>query len=316
MSVLSLAKRNSDGNTLPFHKILEPDFASVVPSMTRTHPGVFPGPLCVSIERKDLPIVRSKPYWVCEKTDGARFMLVIAKFKGVNLVALVGRRADDAYAIKIQKVPRDLYKGTLVDGEMVRDKATQRETFVAFDVLFAAGRDVRNKSFSERYLDLCAALTHYEPHPKDSIAIKVKAFFPVARLSECIDARRDAVRDRFGWDGLVFTPENQGVVVGRHFDQFKWKPIESITVDFCVGHDGHTLLVNDRASGPVPVGRLDAPGEPNSIVECQLVNAHEAVWRVYRVRSDKTYPNDMLTFTRTLASIQEAIALKDFYDGK
>lgn len=311
---LSLAKRNPSASTLPFHKILDPDVWAAVTGMTRT--GTFPGSLCVSLERKDIPTVRNKPYWVCEKSDGTRFLLVVLKFKETNLVALLGRRADDAYAIKLQKVPRDLYKGTVLDGEMVLDKQTHRWTFLAFDALFVAGRDARERSFSERYLDLCAAMTHYEPHERDSIALKVKAFYPVARLQECMDPRRDPVRERFGWDGLVFTPENQRVVAGRNFDMFKWKPVDSITVDFCVHQDGLTLLANDRG-GMVPVGRLDAPGGvPGSIVECTLLNAHDAVWRVYRVRSDKTYPNDMLTFTRTLANIQEGIALEDFYDRK
>jgi mRNA guanylyltransferase len=300
-------------DTLPFHKILDPDCLTAMTSMTRTNG--FPGSLCVSIERKDIPTVRNKPYWVCEKSDGARFLLVVMKFKGTNLVALVGRRTDDVYAIKVQKVPRDLYKGTILDGEMVQDKQTNRWTFLAFDALFVAGRDVRERAFSERYLDICAAMTHYEPHERDSIAFKIKAFFPVANLAQCMDPKRDPVRERFGWDGLVFTPDAQRVVAGRNFDMFKWKPVHSITVDFCVQHDGLTLLANDRQT-LVPVGRLDAPGVPGSIVECQLLNAHEAVWHVYRVRSDKTYPNDMLTFTRTLANIQEGIALEDFYDRK
>jgi len=311
---LALAKRRPGIDTLPFHKIVDPTFLDTVYGLAKANR--FPGSLCVSIERKDIPIVKTKPYWVCEKSDGTRFLLVIIKFNGLNLAALVGRRTDDVYAIKLQKVPRDLYKGTILDGEMVLDKQTNRETFLAFDALLVAGRDVRDRAFSERYLDICTAMMHYEPHERDSIAFKVKTFFPVARLSECMDERRDAVRFRFGWDGLVFTPEKQSVVAGRNFHMFKWKPMDLITIDFCVHQDGRTLLVNDQTSGLVPVGTLDEAAEPGSIVECTLVDAHKAMWRVYRVRLDKTYPNDMLTFTRTLANFQEAVALEDFYDRK
>lgn len=310
---LALAKRRPGIDTLPFHKILDPRFSETVNTIVKMNR--FPGSLCVSIERKDIPTVKNKPFWVCEKSDGTRFLLVVTKFDGLNVAALVGRRADDIYAIKLQKVPRDLYKGTVLDGEMVLDKQTNRQTFLAFDALLVAGRDVRDRPFSERYLDMCAAMMHYEPHERDSIAFKVKTFFPVPRLNECMDSRRDAVRSRFGWDGLIFTPENHPVVAGRNFHMFKWKPVDLITIDFCVNQDGRTLLVNDQ-TGLVPVGTLDEPAEPGSVVECTLTNAHEAMWHVYRVRSDKSYPNDMLTFTRTLANIQEAIVLEDFYDRK
>ena len=42
----------------------------------------FPGPQPISIEYKHFPILRNSEYFVCEKTDGERYMMVALLFEG------------------------------------------------------------------------------------------------------------------------------------------------------------------------------------------------------------------------------------------
>lgn len=290
---------------LPLHRLVGDDlvaFRDQFASLVDTHN--FPGPLCVSIERSTLPILRKDTYWACEKSDGTRFLLTVMRFKDLKVVALVGRRDDHVYVIAMHNVPRSWYAGTVVDGELVRDRLSGGLHFLAFDALFIEGRDVRNATFTNRYHELCEALYHYTPHEGDPVFLKVKTFFPLSRLGECMSEAWQHVRDRYGCDGLVLTPENCPVVAGRNFAMFKWK--EHHTVDFVVTEDGVGLSVRDRHD-LVRVGTLDSPAAPGQVVECEIKEYATAVWRVVRIREDKTYPNDRLTFEKTLVNIQEAI---------
>ena len=51
---------------------------------------IFPGPQPVSIERKHFDILKTNEYWVCEKTDGVRFIFLAVKigYKCYNITGL------------------------------------------------------------------------------------------------------------------------------------------------------------------------------------------------------------------------------------
>jgi hypothetical protein len=292
----------------PWHKIVDPDAKAIW-----EHIGGFQGSMCASLERKHLDQVFAEPYWVCEKTHGTRFLLLVLRWNGLKLVVLVGRNPADMYVCPIRRVPRTWYDGTLIDGEVIQNTKTGAWTFIAFDVITIEGKDMRNSTFSERYNELCTAMFHYEPTPgEDKIALKVKKFYSMWNFKDCVDHARDHVHDYgFPSDGFVMTPERDPVVSGRHLRMFKFKDASDITVDFMIGSQDTALFINDGKNKPmIHVGYLETSGPPpGTIVECKLVSFDGGFWTIVRTRADKTYPNDRMTFERTLVNIKENMTL-------
>lgn len=292
----------------PFYRILDPDIRQRLYALLNVSPEMpFPGSMCVSLERSHLTHIVSEPYWVCEKSDGYRFLLFVLRHKNYKVVCLVGRHPKDVFLTPFTKVPRTWYDGTILDGELVCDDG--RWTFLAFDALLVAGRDVRTMPFSGRYRAMADAFDPYAPSDTDKILFKIKKFYAFHAFEECL---RHAQSHRFPTDGFIFTSENDPVLFGRNFRMFKWKEASSHTIDFMLADQGQ-LCVYDRGQ-PVRVGALSnkSDGLPvGAIVECKIDNFEQGTWTYVKVRDDKTYPNDVLTFQRTLINIQENITLDD-----
>jgi ATP-dependent DNA ligase len=102
-------------------------------------PTRFPGPQPVSIERRHFPLLKKQPYFVCEKTDGVRHLLV--SFEGG--VFLVNR------AYKAEKVSIRVPKDTLLDGELVTSK-TGRALFMVYDAVRVKGEDLTQRPLTDR----------------------------------------------------------------------------------------------------------------------------------------------------------------------
>lgn len=296
----------------PFYRITDPGIVESLHHMLGlTKPLGFLGSMCVSLERSHLPQLVAEPYWVCEKTDGTRFLMYVTRYKAIKLVALVGRRPEDVYITPITKVPRGWYQGTVLDGELLRDATQNRWTYMIFDASVVEGKDVRNLPFSSRYAEVSKALQFYQPQDgKDRVYLKVKQFASIAALKSCVQrATRHA--PRFPLDGYIFTPERDPVVMGRHFRMFKWKTAEDHTIDFQVASDGRLCILEKGQL--TPMGYLVDAGQATEgdILECKLDNFQQGTWRLVKKRIDKTYPNDQLTFQRTLVNIQENITLDE-----
>jgi hypothetical protein len=109
-------------------------------------------------------------------------------------------------------------------------------------------------------------------------------------------------------DGIVLTPVNEPVRIGTHETMFKWKPFDRITVDFMV-QNGKDLYVQDRGV-PYKESELHLQNQVNlpdgTIVECEYGNLG---WKVVKVRTDKDYPNNRRTYSRTCVNLQENIQL-------
>jgi len=293
----------------PWHRVIEPDAKAIW-----DHVGGFQGSMCASLERKHLDVVFSEPYWICEKTHGTRFMLLVMRWKGLKLVVLIGRNPMDMFVCPIHRVPRAWYDGTLIDGEVIQNEKTSAWTFIAFDVLTAEGKDLRNLTFSERYNELCKSMFHYEPTPEgDKIHLKVKKFYSMMNMGECV-AHADRVHAYgFPSDGFIMTPDQDPVVPGRHLRMFKFKDSSDATVDFMIGTQDTALFINDGRNKPmIHVGYLEKAGPPpGTIVECKMVSFDKGLWSIVRHRPDKTYPNDRMTFDKTIVNIQENIKLEE-----
>lgn len=272
----------------------------------------FPGPNPVSIDRSHFASFRTQAYHVAEKTDGVRFAFLVCMHNGLKACIIFDRKLTP-YIFKVKKCPRALAQGTVFDGELVRNAAGDLE-FLIFDAMVACGIPIYNSSFTERLRVARTSLSFYEWSPGDTAKISVKQFVPAADAKMRMPSHIEKLRANYKIDGLVFMPDRDPVVRGRHDRLFKLKTDH--TLDFLV-HKKKLHVFDEKTrknkvvGAPTPAtAHLAVDG---SIVECRLDPAcstakHDA-WIVLRRRADKATSNTKFTFDKTLLNIREALTL-------
>lgn len=293
----------------------------------------FPGPQPVSIERKHLSVLRRDEYWVCAKSDGTRYVMVLMRMNGEALAMLVSR-STSLLLLRVTSLP-EAFEGTVLDGEMVQTSSTGATRFLVYDAVMVSGEYVGERPHSER---MHAARCLLDYTKCDQMAVRPKLFYPMRQIAEYME--REVPRLDHATDGFVFTPEARPVTTGTHFSLFKWKPRLANTVDFhvqwygrrrrfvlSVGHKKQSFAAGAGAGAGAGFGlyeidkaRLCEAHESNvllsktdpQIVECRYVSPNR--WAPVTVRTDKTYPNNWLTYTKTMLNIDEDIQLREFDD--
>lgn len=251
----------------------------------------FPGPQPVSIERRHFALLKKSEYMVCEKMDGVRHLLVSTDEKKV---ALVDR------SFHITPINYTLPKNTLLDGELVT-RNDGKQVFLVHDAVMIRGEDLKECPLTER-LEKSKALVRTILSKSPFVTI-VKPMYPLKNLA---DLKHD---DNYITDGLIFTPVHEPIRTGTHETLFKWKPREHITIDFQV-QDSTKLYIQERGRLILEAELHNTTGYPDgTIVECDY---GETGWRVVRVRTDKTYPNNRRTFLRTIVNLRENIQKDEF----
>jgi hypothetical protein len=280
----------------------------------------FPGPNPVSLDTSHFPVLRSQPYYVCEKTDGVRYaMLCYTTSAGgakVNVCALVDR-ALNAHLLSVRHLPRAAYQGTLLDGEVVFNRCSERWEYLIFDAMCVSGIPVLNSPLKERMNAVHAVMRVYAeanrrdpPAQRDDLDLRPKDFFALPQLDD-FEQELHFIKIKHDVDGVILTPATAPVVYGRHRTLFKLKFDARHTVDFLVGADGVSLTVFD-AGRHVPVGRLRrGAASPGVIAECVRAQppAGQDEWDLVMVRTDKTTANDMFTYRKTMLNIREGLTL-------
>ena len=297
-----------------WHRVLEPDASRIVAQMwelsadATAAPPKFPGPSPVSLEKRDLPGLRARAAetYVCEKTDGVRYALVMVTYNGHRVAALVNRRLA-VWLCPLKGVPRAAYQGTVIDGELAYNKRAKAHQFVAFDAVCLSGIPVFHARFCQRVQWMRRVVEAMRPEPEDPIAVKVKQFVLASDWAAVVLHAQKAA-EFFDTDGLVFTPDAEPVRFGRHMKMHKWKRPDHHTIDFLVGHSDTLAVFNGANKGHAVVGRLVGGGAaPGQIAECSLVGGD--AWRSIGVRTDKNTANDMFTYTKTMNNITENLDL-------
>ena len=273
----------------------------------------FPGPQPVSIERRHFPLLKKQPYMVCEKTDGLRQMLVCLELEGKKRCFLVDR------AFHVEEITTTLPRDTVFDCERVDS------LLLVYDAVMVKGESMLKKPLTERLAAAGKVIRMILRTSKDKVQIKLKKMYPLEQIDEVLKAEYP-----YKTDGLVFTPVNEPIRMGTHETMFKWKPRETITIDFMVrhngqyidrGHPGHEpvmdMYIADREKlksvtifNPL-VQYKDLDSYEGRIVECGY---GDAGWYFIKVRADKTYPNNLRTFERTLVNLREDIQACEFRD--
>jgi hypothetical protein len=261
-------------------------------------PERFPGPQPVSIERRHFGEFKKRKYFVCEKTDGVRHLLLSLEVDGKRFPCLVNR------AFEIFPFSTMIPRGTVLDGELVRTRdLSARPVFLIYDAICVKGTDVRAEPLDKRLAAAKALLKTVIKSSKDPFEIRVKemAVFP-GPLPDL---------DAFPWetDGLVFTPVNEPVRMGTHETLFKWKPRARITIDFQISK-GAELNVQEKGRLYKEAELHAGPRFPDgTIVECGYGNLG---WFVEKIRTDKKHANNRRTFFRTLINLRENIQFQEF----
>lgn len=314
--------RPTRDSVLPFHKVVGKDAEALVERLmqllgsTGSRKGFFPGPMCVSLRREHLEIVKKEPYWVCEKTDGYRFIMMATRYKDLKVIALFGRNLpEDVYIVGMTHVPRTAYMGTVVDGEMVQSHDGAWNFFV-FDCMVTDGVNVCASPFDSRIEKFHSNwMSFYKHDPtQDAFILFPKKFFEVNNFSAFL-LHMESASVQIPVDGIVFTPNASPIVFGRHTKMFKWKNPSDHTLDFAARLADGVLFAQDKGV-PVQVARLVAPPDvPEAtdlaICECRCVDVTQNLWAFEKVRTDKTYANDITTYRNTLRCITENLTLPE-----
>ena len=243
----------------------------------------FPGSQPISIERKHLQNLTNKEYAVCEKADGERVFAMWHDGKSV----LIDRRCQ-IREFRVKGAPPKFMDGTLLDCELT---ATN---LLVFDAARVCGEPCSNKHLWERQALIKKWTSRCLRVKGDPFVIKMKPHWPMTDTTAFI---RWVTGTKVSWgiDGLIFTP------VAHCLD--------SGTIDFHleVGATPTTWKLFLQARGVLVFQEevwSDSPlMKGGSIVEFRW----EDGWKAFRARPDKSKPNGVFTFQRTIINIKEGI---------
>ncbi|KAJ2764137.1 Dcp1p-Dcp2p decapping enzyme complex alpha subunit [Coemansia nantahalensis] len=311
----------------------------------------FPGAQPVSFTRKQsLPELLGEDYFVCEKSDGVRvlvLMLVDRGYRGAPLTYVITRK-NEYYLVPDARFPRPdaaadgsgcpYHHLTLIDAELVVVEEDGRPVrrLLGFDALAVNGQNCMAKPFTSRlgylkdrvvapYARMCAQLPAGTSVP---FTAEVKQF----QYSYAADYVHTTIIPalKHGSDGLIFTSVNSPYVIGTSDKIIKWKPANENSIDFkarAVGPDEVMLMIwrgGDSYSDYAPLGiapedrsAIFPDGRPvdGRIIEAAYDPEHcpPAKWRFLRFREDKTHGNHASVVTRILDSINDSVDLADLF---
>jgi len=300
-------------------------FSIISPHVKSDNRNMFPGAHPVSIERKHFEQLRKEPYWVCAKSDGIRFLFICLTYE-TKPYSFFLNRSNDIFLLNCNN-ENGVYKSTILDGEMIYNWKYSRFDYVTYDAVVVNGIHVADLHHSERLKHAYSAIQHITN--AHNIFFDIKQFYPLKDIKHYYD---NVIPNLFHkTDGLIFTPEELPVTNGTHFKLFKWKECYDNTVDFSVHR-------NIKGNNPKYILKITKGKYLNSLFENTLhldmdmetqvdehIRTHESCileckylypnnWKGVLIRKDKTYPNNALTYNKTLLNIKENIQLDEFFN--
>ncbi len=263
-----------------------------------TRAPTFPGAQPVSFARQHVRALHDEDYYVCEKSDGLRFLLYLSAPWGAPAAFLIDRN----YAVRA--VPGLVLPGrdgapqteTLVDGELVLEDG--RPVFLIFDALLVGGRNVMGHDLNGRLKAVQNEVVGPAADVCDPMALRLKKMWKPYAIAEILE--REIPAQKHGNDGLIFTPVADPYAAGTCPRLLKWKPAEMNTVDFLVHVNAGAPLAGERielhVAGDGGRPRFFAFHAPSAdvealdgrVVECRYTPEG---WSFVRERRDKRTGN-------------------------
>ncbi|TFK42290.1 mRNA capping enzyme [Crucibulum laeve] len=237
------------GELVPRYSEEERGLKAHVANMCQLENERFPGSQPVSFGTRDLAKLETQDFWVCEKSDGIRVLMLVAihpetREQSVYIIDRHNtyRRIDGLY-FPHHEDPRMPLRNTLVDGELVIDvdPRTKKETlrYLAFDCLVVDDQNVMSRPLDKRYGRLTewfykpyAKMIRDHPHVADThpFSIKVKEISLSYHVEKVFNVDIPALQH--GNDGLIYTCVNTAYTPGTDINILKWKPPSENSIDF------------------------------------------------------------------------------------
>ena len=209
----------------------------------------FPGCQPVSVMNAHLEVLRRKDFYVCEKTDGVRYLLLIHTPNRSKTKAWLIDRKYTYYPLKTLPVPllkrKSTLHDTLLDGELVDEAlfkggapSERRSTFLVFDAICVYGVYVGHLDLMNRLRVAHETILLIQGKILSSKLLRDELPFE-------IDLKQMFAKRDTGFlfsqvlpnlthenDGLVFTRVDAAYEVGTTENVLKWKPRHLISNDF------------------------------------------------------------------------------------
>jgi mRNA guanylyltransferase len=236
----------------------------------------FIGSMPVNLCRSNLPQLHQNDYFVTEKSDGERYVLVvIADEKGSPLALLMNRKCELFKIPDGSVIGTALRVGTLLDGELVYNLSMRHQLFLVFDALADMGEPFVRRPFRDRIarvegpiMQRLAAVYH---HQQPQLMLVRKVFVPKVAIGELLNklsmdetgSRQymDGPRRHHRTDGIILQPDAP-YVMSTDYALLKWKWEELRTVDLRVELNTNTYGNTSQGMMLTCVG---PQGEP---IEC------------------------------------------------
>jgi len=295
----------------------------------------LPGAMPVTLLRKDIMTLITDKYWVLEKSDGVRHLLLIDTDSKGYLIdrAWNIKEIEDPNYINIKKVP------VLLDGEVIMNETTKVEQYSMFDIISYNNTYYANQYLPIRHKAMSLFIQDYLKLKNISMPIQLKAFRPVKELHQITDCiqydektNHYIYKDNKGRhnlnDGLVFIPVEDDYFC-KDKTMFKWKWLELNTIDCLIKNlfDNNTTL-HFYVGGPNNseidfmqtrfdhlnsisknyINQIKELKLSQCIVECNIINSN---CQIVGLRMDKNIANYIVTAKSTKQAIDDNILINE-----
>lgn len=240
--------------TFVMDAILGPDQATGGNGRMRIY---FPGSQPVSLERKNMDLLRDRRYWVTWKADGTRYLVVIMRW-GTYLVdrSMNVRRVQMRWPSVVpedqkHKSPVGLPQHrTLLDGEMVVDVdavGVKRRRFLIYDIVSINGNLLSDSPWTVRYKIIQKQVegprtlergliqegrwSYGYRYDKEPFGVRTKQFWMLSTAAKLLHDFIP-IQVLHESDGLIFQGCDERYVAGTCPELLKWKFAHMNSVDF------------------------------------------------------------------------------------
>ncbi|KAG9789454.1 mRNA-capping enzyme subunit alpha [Exophiala dermatitidis] len=227
---------------------LQKDFQKEVADLLGRRSRSFPGAQPVSFAAKHIEELKREDYYVCEKTDGIRYLMYLTEDGERDIHYLIDRKNDYYYVPGLHFPHHEdptfhrYHTNTILDGELVEDKYPDRPSeikFLVFDclildkiMLMQRPLDKRLAYFKSHVLQPYRAMFKQNPEINRPFVVEDKATEFSYALEKMFKDVIPKVKRLHGNDGLIFTCKNTPYKTGTDEHILKWKPPSENTVDF------------------------------------------------------------------------------------